>query len=309
MYSSLLSWYDKEPDSNLATRIGALALLIHSIVAIAAGIVLPHLSRRDVRLLAPSDEEDEDAELARLRDTVRQWQVEAARKGKPLRLPIMPFLLRNVWMGAMLLFSLITASTFFITQVWQAIVAISLIGICWAVACWVPFAIIMEFLKELDSPAPERTAIAHTVNRRASHTRTVSSPNLLRTALLSERQPLLTRRRSFEDQADNEDARKHTRVAGGTILGIHNLAIVFPQFLTAIASSVIFKLVDAEAHNDPTNTGAFYGKNGVAWILRFGGFCTLFGAVLCRMVPPTRTEREMRRRLGEMRVLEQEPAA
>jgi hypothetical protein len=73
----------------------------------------------------------------------------------------MPFLLRNIWMGAMLLFSLITASTFFITQVWQvglypppvcknwliplqAIAAVSLIGISWAVACWVPFAIIME---------------------------------------------------------------------------------------------------------------------------------------------------------------------
>jgi hypothetical protein len=44
---------------------------------------------------------------------------------------------------------------------------------------------------------------------------------------------------------------------------------------TAIASSAIFKLADAEAHNDPMNTGAFYGKNGVAWILRFGGLCTL----------------------------------
>jgi len=33
------------------------------------------------------------------------------------------------------------------------------------------------------------------------------------------------------------------------------------------------------------------------------------GAVLCRMVPLTPTEREMRRRLGEMRVLEQEPTA
>jgi solute carrier family 45, member 1/2/4 len=70
-------------------------------------------------LLAQNDDEDEDAELARLRDTVRRWQVEAARKGQPLRLPIMPFLLRNVWMGAMVLFSLISASTFFITQVWQ----------------------------------------------------------------------------------------------------------------------------------------------------------------------------------------------
>ena len=91
-----------------------------------------------------------------------------------------------------------------------------------------------QFLKELDSPAPERAAIARTANRRASHTRTVSSPNLLRTVLLSERQPLLTRRRSFEDQADNDDARKHPRVAGGTILGIHNLAIVFPQFLVSL---------------------------------------------------------------------------
>jgi solute carrier family 45 protein 1/2/4 len=100
--------------------------------------------------------------------------------------------------------------------------------------CLVLIANSRQFLKELDSPAPERTATAHPVNRRASHTRTVSSPNLLRTALLSERQPLLTRRRSFEDQADNENAQNHTRVAGGTILGIHNLAIVFPQFLVSL---------------------------------------------------------------------------
>jgi hypothetical protein len=33
------------------------------------------------------------------------------------------------------------------------------------------------------------------------------------------------------------------------------------------------------------------------------------GAVLCRMVPLTPTEREMRGRLGEMMVLEQEPTA
>jgi len=71
------------------------------------------------------------------------------------------------------------------------------------------------------------------------------------------------------------------------------------------------------------NTGAFYGKNGVAWVLRYGGLCTLvrrslypcpvcrrcfwqFGAALCRMVPLTHTEKEMRRRLGEMRVLKKE---
>ena len=134
--------YDREPDRDLATRIGALAMLIHSIgtivepliivpaalifliVAVAAGTILPYLARRDVRLLAQNDDEDEDAELTRLRDTVRQWQAEATRKGKPLRLPIMPFLLRNIWMGALLFYSLITVSTFFITKVWQVRVAV-----------------------------------------------------------------------------------------------------------------------------------------------------------------------------------------
>ena len=44
----------------------------------------------------------------------------------------------------MLLFTVLTLSTFFITTLDQAIVMVSLVGICWAVACWVPFAIIME---------------------------------------------------------------------------------------------------------------------------------------------------------------------
>jgi len=86
-----------------------------------------------------------------------------------------------------------------------------------------------QFLKELDRPPLPR--IVRVVNRRASHTRTVSSPNLLRAVLLNETQPLLTRRRSFEDQAD--DGQKAARVAGGTILGIHNLAIVLPQFIVS----------------------------------------------------------------------------
>jgi solute carrier family 45 protein 1/2/4 len=62
---------------------------------------------------------DEDAELTRLRNTVREWRAEAARMGKPLRLPVMPFLLRNIWTGALLLFTVITFSTFFITTVAQ----------------------------------------------------------------------------------------------------------------------------------------------------------------------------------------------
>ena len=110
----------------------------------AAGTLLPHLARRDTALLAHEGDEDADAELARLRAQVREWRADAARKGKPLRLPIMPFFLRNIWTGALLLFTVLTLATFLVTRVWQAIILVSLVGICWAVACWAPFAIIME---------------------------------------------------------------------------------------------------------------------------------------------------------------------
>lgn len=78
----------------------------------------------------------------------------------------------------------------------------------------------------------------------------------------------------------------------------------------AVVASAIFKLADKSSVK-PSDLSTFeagggttyLGKNGVAWVLRFGGLCTLFGAVLTRMVAPTPTEKSMRRRLAEMKLL------
>jgi solute carrier family 45 protein 1/2/4 len=116
-------------------------------VAIVAGTLLPYLAARDRRLLAPEQDErtggerddidEEQAEYDRIREMVRQWKMEAAREEKPLKLPTMPFMLRNIWTSAMLLFFVLMMSTMFVDKVWQATVVIALVGICWAVACWV----------------------------------------------------------------------------------------------------------------------------------------------------------------------------
>jgi solute carrier family 45 protein 1/2/4 len=270
-----------EPNKDVATRTGEFAMLIYSIVAVAAGTLLPHLARRDRRLIS-REGEDEDVEVTRLRNIVREWRVEAARQGRPLRLPMMPFLLRNIWTGALLLFTIITFSTFFIKTVAQATVAISLVGICWAVACWVPFAIIMEFLKELDEMPAERNTdnrIATGTSQRPAFGRAISSPNIQR-AMTNERQPLLRRRSYQEYEASVIEDGPVVPVAGGTVLGIHNLAIVFPQFIVAIVSSAIFRVVDADIDGDPNNHNTYLGKNGVAWVLRFGGLCTLVSFIL-----------------------------
>ncbi|KAJ7498783.1 hypothetical protein FB451DRAFT_10114 [Mycena latifolia] len=290
----------KEPDPDRATRTGEFAMLLYSIVAVVSGTILPHLANRDRRLMAHQGDDDEDAELTRIRNTVRQWKVEAARRGEPLRLPVMPFLLRNIWTGALLLFSALTMSTFFISTVFQATIFISLIGICWSVAMWCPFAAIMEFLKDMSAPPAPPGSL------RPSHGRTLSTPAAGPRRGSDERQPLIRRRSYDAYEAASEDVPPAARVAGGTILGVHNLAIVAPQLFVAIATSVIFKVVDGDLDADPGNDNTYFGKNGVAWVLRFGGVCTLFGALLARRVPPTPTERAMRRRLGEMMVLQED---
>lgn len=68
-------------------------------------------------------------------------------------------------------------------------------------------------------------------NRRPSHSRTRSTPAQPRNDGQHERAPLLRRRRSFDEHGSDPVSPEADALAGGTILGIHNLAIVFPQFI------------------------------------------------------------------------------
>lgn len=95
-------------------------------VSVTAGTILPYLAARDSRLLRqrldgdPDDDEvDEDEELSRIRTMVSSWKAEAARMGKPLRLPAMPFMLRNIWTIGLLLFGILMTCTVFVRTVWQ----------------------------------------------------------------------------------------------------------------------------------------------------------------------------------------------
>jgi len=78
----------------------------------------------------------------------------------------------------------------------------------------------------------------------------------------------------------------------------------------AIVTSIIFKIVDGTGTQGfAKDTNTYLGKNGVAWVLRFGGVCSLLAALFARRVPPTSTEKAMRRRLGEMKLLGEESNA
>jgi len=291
-----------DPDNNHVTRTGEFALFLYSLVAVTCGTVVPHLASRDRRLLEP-DDPDKDEEALRCQELVWSWREEASKQGKAVRLPRMPFMLRNIWTTSLVAFTLLMFSTFFIREVLSATIMIALCGFCWAIACWVPFAIIMEYLKEIEV----QTSTKYSIRGRPPHGRSISTPSMRhrnRIPASGEAQPLLRRNSISEgmDISPEDDLSTIEKpLAGGTVLGIHNLAIVIPQFIVSIVSSLIFKIANKNAPPDTI----YYGKSGVSWALRFGGVCALIGAALSRKVPPTRTERQMRRRIAYMKASNQ----
>jgi len=289
---------DQDPDNDSVTRTGEFALFIYSLVAVTSGTIVPYIASRDRRILHTDDLEP-DVEALRCRELVWTWREQAIKQGQFVHLPRMPFMLRNIWTFSLAIFTVLMFSTFFIRNVLSATIMISITGFCWAIACWVPFAIIMEYLKEIDTESMDR---GRPQNIRATYGRSNSNPTLPardRELDQDEREPLL-RRHSLMQRAEVSTADDLSKInkplAGGTVLGIHNLAIVIPQFIVSIVSSFIFKFANQNA--DPNSI--YYGKTGVSWALRFGGVCALIACLLSRKVPPTRTERQMRRRLAYM---------
>ena len=72
---------------------------------------------------------------------------------------------------------------------------------------------------------------------RPTHIRNFSAPS--QPPRYGERQPLIRSHSYDEYDANPEDDMPETRLAGGTVLGIHNLAVVLPQFVVRILGTVL----------------------------------------------------------------------
>lgn len=94
---------------------------------------------------------------------------------------------------------------------------------------------------------------------------------------------------SNQDGTPSPEAAAEAAEAGGTILGIHNLSIVAPQFLVALISAGIFKILSL-ARSAPSLFlvgEAGDATNDVVWVLRFGGLAAAVGCVVSRWVLET----------------------
>lgn len=258
-----------------ATRIGTFALLLNAIVTLASNVILPVLivpsyrrvpavsQRRDLssslREGATSEPLLEERHIITTSITVAAADENDEEKPSILtKLRIPGLTLRRTWLLSHLLFAVCMLSTFFITSTQAATVVLSIVGISWAVTLWAPFALISA---EVAQSAAERQ-LSRTQHRLHHHHHHHNHQ-------LGE-----------EDEGDEEDIESAPKLndsptdEAGIVLGLHNVAICLPQFISTLVSSLIFKALQ-KPRGEPWD-------DSVGWVMRFGGAAALVAAYLTK---------------------------
>lgn len=270
-----------------ATRVGTFALLIYAVISFIVNITLPAFVEPTYkRVIAPGQlnsdgpsEEERDPAPRRMSLSsmpgATPTESPIGESGKKLddksgpswlaKLQIPGFTLRRAWLLSHVLFAICMFSTFFTSTYRAGTVVIALVGICWALTLWAPFAFISAEVARIEA---ERRV------RRRQAGRAVSS-----------RRPSTSSYHSHDSSASREDLENGTGARdlkdpendenlaqAGMILGLHNVAVSAPQILSSLICSGIFK-VSQKPRGEPWD-------DSVGWVLRFGGCAALVAAVL-----------------------------
>ncbi|KAH8702573.1 sodium/hydrogen exchanger 3 [Talaromyces proteolyticus] len=221
-----------------ATRIGAFALLINAIISFASNIILPVLivpSYKRIRVPADLNNgtppQDSPPELQR-RGSSSGLQEGAASEplleGNPAvsnedekpsiftKLQIPGLTLRRTWLISHVLFALCMFTTFFITSYQAGTVVIGIIGISWAITLWAPFALI-------SAEVAQRAAEKQILRLQVEIEPTTRAPEL--DAMNEADEDIETAPKAPDDSATDQ---------AGIVLGLHNVAISFPQFFSTL---------------------------------------------------------------------------
>lgn len=229
-----------------ATRVGTLALLIYAIVSLSTNIILPFLvipsygpsaavSPDETQAFAPTSPIGTARAASYTAIThsransiagVSTYQDRAVNPPPNLirrtlaRLQIPGLTLRRTWLLSQVLFVVCMFSTFFIFTFQAAAVMTGMVGICWSLTLWAPFALISADIAQRAEARRHR-----------------------------ERQKLLN---------PNEECNQFDEGSGGSdqagiILGLHNVAVSAPQVFSTMVCSAIFQALQ-KPRDEPGDT-------------------------------------------------------
>ncbi|GAA5985597.1 hypothetical protein JCM11641_004984 [Rhodosporidiobolus odoratus] len=228
------------PSSDEATRYGSFALVLYSLVALGSSIVVPLICGIGSRPFV-------------LRHSPR-W----------IKRVLCVFTPRTMWTLGLLVFAVAMGSTFAVKSVGEAQAVIAVVGVSWAIGEWVPYALVLETVRELDqqptstssSKPSSKPSPVPTIPIPAASSTTHSSP-------------------------------------GGSFLGIHASSIVIAKIIMSSLASLIFKLYATQSGEETTSVG----KGGAVWVLRFGGVMCVLAALASRWTLESSSEKVYKERL------------
>ncbi|OOF98538.1 hypothetical protein ASPCADRAFT_41490 [Aspergillus carbonarius ITEM 5010] len=181
------------------------------------------------------------------RQTATQANIGSSRLRLKLRIP--GFTLRRAWLLSHFLFSLCMFSTFVITSPGQASVMTGTIGIAWAVTSWAPYALISSEIAQEDPGRPTQYYRGRSSEAEGSSVLPYS-----------------------EGADQSRDAGNEGTNQAGVVLGLHNVAISFPQIVSSAIGSLIFKALQ-KPRGEPWDTST-------GWVMRLGGCAAVLAGVL-----------------------------
>ncbi|KAF7719582.1 Uncharacterized protein PECH_005495 [Penicillium ucsense] len=269
-----------------ATRVGTSALLAYAIISFSANIILPVFvvptsgqvsettTKKDITL---HDDGEVAGHAGRANDPLLEESLPKIVEEKPTwltRLQVPGLTLRRAWFFSHLLFAACMFCTLFISSYQAASVVIALIGISWALTLWAPFALISA-------------EVARTDVTRRPHGHGADGPSGMHGTASGPYQPVANDdihedhdQLSAEDQQDGRSSKptpidENENVAqAGIVLGLHNVAVSFPQIFSSLICSAIFNAAQ-KPRGEPWD-------DSVGWVLRFGGCAALVAALLTR---------------------------
>ncbi|KAF3482439.1 general alpha-glucoside permease [Arthroderma uncinatum] len=276
-----------------ATRIGTFALLIYALMSFAGSILLPLIivptyrptvspqdisppsnrpylsSRPSTSTLSFTASAGAAIESAAIEPAGYPGRLAEEGRLSPIlsKLRIPGLTLRRLWLISHILFALCMFSTFFVSSPAAGTAVIAIVGLSWALTLWAPFALISAEVAQRDA---EHRRLRHSLQPRTASDPTPIGPHPPPSHFNAE-----NHEGEADDEASSASALDHagdkdeTVDQAGVILGIHNVAISFPQIVSSLISSAIFKALQ-KPRGEPWD-------DSVGWVLRFGG-CAALGA-------------------------------
>ncbi|KAJ2557425.1 hypothetical protein EV175_001356 [Coemansia sp. RSA 1933] len=251
--------------SDKATRAGSLAMFAHAVSSLVFSIVLPTFAYSAV---AGGGGDSASAGMSSppvsfLGRVGRFWSHTRSRIS--VSLPTM-------WTLSLCIFAVSMFLTLAISTAKGAMLLMGICGISWAVAIWVPFSLLGEIIS---SSQPGHVADSCVDGSYVQVASTDGGADDI---------PLDVIDHSGFGSANSELEEPH-RTAGpmsaGTVLGLHNIFVVVPQFITALASSVLFALFEhmEGGSSQPDSSGGKHARE-IAIVLCLGGVSSAVAA--CR---------------------------